>query len=322
MPETEDLCSRFLAHLRFVRHASDFTLIAYERDIRAFFKSLGCSEITSAVCETVSVGDVRVWLACSLKNGITPRTANRHLASIGSFFRYLQQTEVVKQNPVKAVPRPRAPKYLPTFLSEPEMVQLLAPDSFSNDWKGRRDRLILLLLYTMGLRRSELLKLTWLDYNPHEAIMLIHGKRKKERLIPITTEVQTYLQNYRAETEAYFDRSIPQNYAILVDNKNQPISEAFLYWVVNQYIRTNTNHKGKASPHVLRHTFATHLLQNGAGIVAIKDLLGHSTLATTQIYTHTDLKLLKEHYNLAHPRGEVAQNKRNKVSSTEETKNE
>ncbi len=321
MSLSEDLCERFLDYLKFEKNSSPHTLRAYEHDIRSFFEALGYKEISLEACSAVQVGDVRTWLSSAVKSEMGARTINRHLSSLGSFYRYLQRVALCKTNPILIVPRPKAPKYLPEFLSEPEMVQLLAPENFSDDWAGRRDRLLLLMLYTMGLRRSELVALKWKDFNPRERTMLIFGKRKKERLVPLTTEVVTLLESYRKETELSFDLEVSTNSAILVDNKNVGVTAAFVYWVVNRYIRTYTEHEGKASPHVVRHTFATHLLQNGADIVAIKDLLGHASLSTTQIYTHTDLALLKSSYLRSHPRGlKFSQN--NQSSSAEDKKKE
>ena len=201
------------------------------------------------------------------------------------------------------------------------MVRLLALENFPNDWEGRRDRLLLLMLYTMGVRRSELIALKWQDFNSHEHTMLVFGKRKKERLVPLTLEVVKLLEAYRRETASRYNLEIRADFPILVDNKNVGVTAAFVYWVVNRYIRTYTEHEGKASPHVMRHTFATHLLQNGADIVAIKDFLGHASLSTTQIYTHTDLALLKESYVRSHPRGLRLSNN-NASSSAEDKKQE
>lgn len=303
MTQTEDLCERFLDYLKFEKNCSTHTLRAYEYDVRTFFQALGYKEISTASCKAVNVVDVRVWLSDLVKSGTGVRTLNRRMSSLGSFYRYLQHLGYCDANPILIVPRPRAPKYLPEFLSEPEMVRLLATVNFTDDWEGRRDRLLLLMLYTMGLRRSELVSLQWKDFNSSERTMLVFGKRKKERLVPLTLEVTALLESYRKETECVFDLEVSPTFPILVDNKNVGVTAAFVYWVVNRYIRTYTEHEGKASPHVVRHTFATHLLQHGADIMAIKDLLGHASLSTTQIYTHTDLTLLKASYVRSHPRG-------------------
>jgi len=321
MPQKEDLCERFLDHLKFERNCSEHTLRAYGGDIRTFFETLGYKHVSSEACSSIAVGDVRSWLSQMVKTGTSARTLNRRMSSLGTFYRYLQRIGSCNTNPFLVVPRPKAPKYLPEFLSEPEMVRLLALENFPNDWEGRRDRLLLLMLYTMGVRRSELIALKWQDFNSREHTMLVFGKRKKERLVPLTLEVVKLLEAYRRETTSRYNLEIRADFPILVDNKNVGVTAAFVYWVVNRYIRTYTEHEGKASPHVMRHTFATHLLQNGADIVAIKDLLGHASLSTTQIYTHTDLALLKESYVRSHPRGLRLSNN-NASSSAEDKKQE
>lgn len=300
-----DLCSRFVDFLKYEQKRSAYTMRAYEHDVRAFFEAQGVKYIDLQACRAVTVVKVRVWLAALLRENNNPRTANRYLASLTSFYRYLMLMKLCESNPAAVVPRPRAPQYLPSFLSELDAKKLFAVENFTPDWEGRRDRLLLLLLYTLGLRRAELVALNWGDYNALEATILVHGKRAKERLMPVTVEVTKLLNAYRLETEEIFGLSLDGVLPLMVDNKNERVTPAFVYWVVNQHIRENTMHQGQASPHVLRHSFATHLLQHGADIVAIKDLLGHSSLRATQIYTHADLDLLKRSYLEAHPRGHL-----------------
>ena len=298
-----DICQQFIDYLKFEKNYSANTLRAYDFDIRSFFLLLGYDNISETSCREIKVVHVRDWLSRLVKTKTSARTLNRRMSSLGSFYKYLQRENLADSNPFLVVPRPHAPKFLPVFLSEHDVDTLLAPKNFLQNWEGLRDRLLLLALYTMGIRRSELIVLKWEDFNPDERTITVLGKRKKERLLPITIELTNLLTQYRSETIQHFNLQITPKTPILVDNKNVRLTATFVYWCVNKYIRTYTKHEGKSSPHVLRHSFATHLLQNGADIVAIKDLLGHQSISTTQIYTHTDLVLLKESYLRTHPRG-------------------
>ncbi len=300
-----DLCSRFMDFLKYEQRRSAYTMRAYEHDVRAFFETQGVKNIDLKACRAVTVAKVRGWLAALLRENNNPRTASRYLASLTSFYKYLMLMNLCEANPAAAVPRPRAPQFLPAFLSEVDAKRLFALENFTPDWEGRRDRLLLLLLYTLGLRRGELVGLNWGNYNAQEHTLLVCGKRSKQRLMPVTLEVTRLLDAYRVETAEIFALSLEGELPLMVDNKNERVSPAFVYWVVNQHIRETTAHQGQASPHVLRHSFATHLLQHGADIVSIKDLLGHSSLRATQIYTHADLNLLKKSYLEAHPRGHL-----------------
>ncbi len=299
-----DLRQRFVDYLRYERKRSEHTIRAYSSDIVDFFDSFGCSGCLSIeCCASVSNGDVRYWLSSSLKRGIGGRSLNRKMSSLGSFYKYLQQIGVVSKNPFLVVHRPKSVKKLPEFLSETEIRALFLDAHFSEGWVGLRDKLLLLILYTLGLRSSEVVGLCWRDYNEKDRMLLVRGKGKKERLLPVTEEVDRLLMEYRSETSRVYNLRLLPEMPILVDDKGRGVTASFVYWIVRESIGMYTGHIGKSSPHVLRHTFATHLLAGGADIVSIKELLGHSSLSTTQVYTHTDLVQLKSSYIRSHPRG-------------------
>lgn len=320
MAKKNDLCDRFCDFLKFEKNRSEHTVVAYEHDIRMFFAAQKIEEIDQQACLSVTIPTVRGWVVEVLKENNNPRSLNRYLSSVSSFYRYLILMGICSVNPFSSIPRPCAPQFLPSFLSEVDAERLLAEECFTPDWEGLRDRLLLLMLYTLGLRRAELVGLNWGDYNQSEYTLLVKGKRAKERLLPVTKEVARLLSVYRRDTEERFGVKLTPATPLIVDNKNKRVSPAFVYWVVNRYIRTTTAHKGQASPHVLRHTFATHLLKGGADIVSIKNLLGHSSLTATQVYTHTDLQMLKSSYQNAHPRGLFVPSSTKKPPSEQEDK--
>jgi len=294
----EQKINEFLQYLRFEKRYSAHTLIAYQTDLDQFsafltetYGPFNFAEITHF--------QLRSWLAGIKEAGASPRSVNRKMSSLNSFFRYLQKGGFINSNPVKRLHAMRLPDRLPVFLRPQETSYLLEELVFDEGFKGTTDRLICELLYQTGMRRSELLGLREDSIEWSLKQIRVLGKGNKERLLPLGLQLLTSIRHYiQAKTDiADADRD-----HLLVLESGQPLYAGYIYRVVKKYLSMATTAK-KKSPHVLRHTFATHLLNNGAGIQAIKELLGHSSLAATQIYAHNDIDRLKEIHKLNHPRG-------------------
>jgi integrase/recombinase XerC len=290
--------SDFLQYLRFEKRYSTHTLTAYGQDILQFATFLkdqfGLEEVAS-----VAPIHIRSWLAGLKDEGQSARTLNRKISSLQSFYRFLQRQGVVTTNPARQLHALRVPERLPVYLRESETRNLLEEISFEPGFKGFTDRLICELLYQTGMRRGELLQLKETDVEWSLRQIRVLGKGGKERLVPVSPELLERLRTYighKRELPAY-DHS-----HLLVLEHGAPLYPAYIYRIVNKYLSQITTLQRK-SPHVLRHTFATHLLANGANIQAIKDLLGHSSLAATQVYTHNHIEKLKEMHQKHHPRG-------------------
>lgn len=291
-------CTDFLRYLRFEKRYSPHTLENYGRDLEQL-----CAYLEA----TFGIGDIshlthfqlRSWLAGLKDQGLEARTLNRKLSSVNSLFKYLMRTGKADQNPARKLHAQKLPERLPVYLKEAETELLLGDLSFGEGFTGFTDRLICELLYQTGMRRAELLGLKEQDVEWALQQLRVLGKGNKERLIPVYPELLDSLKRYIGEKEALPEAD--RQY-LLVRENGQPLYANYVYRVVTRYLGLVSTLK-KRSPHVLRHTFATHLLSNGANIQAIKELLGHSSLAATQIYTHNNIERLKELHRLHHPRG-------------------
>lgn len=294
----EERLTDFIQYIRFEKRYSPNTLIAYQKDLAQFFQ-YAAEQFDIREAGYITHFHIRSWLAGLKDDKQTARTINRKLSSINSFYKFLLKQQLVERNPVRQLHAQRLPERLPTYLKETETEQLMEEVQFDEGFKGFTDRLICDLLYQTGLRRNELLQLKEQDIEWRLQQIRILGKGNKERLVPLSPflldTIKEYIEAKKQLEEYDKDR-------LLVLENGQPLYAMYIYRVVTQYLSATTTLK-KKSPHVLRHTFATHLLNNGANIQAIKDLLGHSSLAATQVYTHNNIEKLKEIHKLNHPRG-------------------
>ena len=288
---------KFLDYIRFEKRYSVHTVISYSRDLDQFEIYLG--EVYE-LNDLLEAGHqmVRSWIVKLMEVGITARTINRKLSTLKSFYKYsLRQGEITK-NPMNKVVAPKTAKKLPEFVEQDKMQLLFRDDVFSDDFASFRDRLMLELLYATGIRLSELVGLKESDVSANAIKVL--GKRNKERIIPVGNFLMELIQNYLNKKK---EISLEQNEYLLVTDRGDKLYDKFVYRKVNYYLGVITT-ANKKSPHVLRHTFATHMLNNGADLNAIKELLGHANLSATQVYTHNTIEKLKNVHSQAHPRAQ------------------
>ena len=291
----------FINYLGRERSFSKHTVMAYTRDLNGFRSFL--SEYTGDPTFPIIAADkesIRHFLAKEVEEGLSSRTIARHLATLKSFYKYLLKTEVIHTNPAETVKSPKLKKSLPHFISESYIDQLMNfPDTSS--LAGLRDRAVLETFYATGMRLSELLQLRIGDFNLDENLVRVHGKGDKDRLIPTNDSCITWISRYLSELGRSFRTDAPDQ-LIFTRRDGKPWSISTIQKRVKEIIRLTTGATGMG-PHSLRHSFATHLLDRGADIRAVKDLLGHSSLSSTQIYTHLRPKQMKKIHEQAHPHG-------------------
>ncbi|OJW79877.1 MAG: hypothetical protein BGO69_13650 [Bacteroidetes bacterium 46-16] len=293
----EQRVTDFIQYLRFEKRYSQHTLKAYQTDLLQFFTYIS-GQFSIYDIPHVALFHIRSWLASLKDDGQTARSINRKISSLSSLYKYLLKQQLVDKNLVRQVHALKLPERLPTFLKEQETEALLEEQQFDEGFKGFTDRMICDLLYQAGLRRAELQQLKEKDVEWSLAQIRILGKGNKERLVPVSPMLLQTIKEYIAEKKKQgYDR-----HHLLVLESGRPLYAGYIYRIVNKYLADTTTLQ-KKSPHILRHTFATHLLNNGANIQAIKELLGHSSLAATQVYTHNNIEKLKEIHKLNHPRG-------------------
>lgn len=293
------LTDKFLEYLQSERNCSPLTVKSYGEDLRrleTFFKGMD-----EDICwETLDTDIIREWMIDMLeKEGLTANAVSRKLSAVRTFYHYLLRTDKVVADPTARVKRPKKSKPLPYFLKEKEMDQLLDETSFEHSFRGQRDRLILLLFYTTGMRIAELTALNDRDVDFSARLIKVTGKRDKQRLIPFHHELEEEMRTYLAIRTAEFDSH--SDGAFLLSTRGRRISRRSVEYIVHEQL-SKTTAIAKRSPHVLRHTFATNMLNNGADLVAIKNLLGHESLSTTEVYTHTSFEELRKTYQQSHPR--------------------
>lgn len=287
----------FLKHLEIERGYSAYTLRSYGDDVRQFMLFCGFETVTPNY-PSITHRHIRAWISHLISQGITPRSANRKLSSLRSFFKFLIREGVVKTNPLSKVLSPKISKRLPEFVPDSDMQKFDTEVLFDSSFEGQRNLLILSLLYMTGMRLSELVGLSVDSINLASDSIRIIGKGNKERLIPLHPNLRPIIINYNNIREE-FDTNGSKAY--FLTTKGEPVYPKLVYRVVKHYLSMITPLQ-KRSPHVLRHTFATHLLNQGADLNAIKELLGHASLSATQVYTHSTFEKLKRNYNQAHPR--------------------
>ncbi|WP_299822643.1 tyrosine-type recombinase/integrase [uncultured Pontibacter sp.] len=288
----------FFKYLQYEKRYSPHTLTSYHTDLGQFTEYLNqVYQITDPAEADHTI--IRSWILTLVQNNIKPRSINRKIACLRSYYRFLLSQQRISVNPMVRIKAPKAPKRLPAFVPEEPFNNLLDSFDFKDTFEGQRDRLILEFLYGTGIRLAELIGIEENDLDMRAKTVRVLGKGNKERIVPINdslvSSIEVYLQHKKSEIE---DNNSEK---LLVTNKARPLYPKFVYRVVKKYISliTTSDHN---SPHVLRHSFATHLLNKGADLNAIKDLLGHSSLAATQVYTHNSIEQLKSIFEKAHPK--------------------
>lgn len=286
----------FLTYLTSEKRSSIHTVEAYRRDLEQF--ALFCErsfEIQSP--DEVSTSVVRTWMAQLMEEGYKTTSVHRKLSSIHTYFRYGLRQGFLKQNPVKGISKPKLPQRLPTFIEERGMQRLYPTlEATTSSWEGDRNQIILRLFYETGMRVSELIDIQDRDVDFSIGQVKITGKRNKTRYVPVSSDLLRDIQRYQQRR----DESI-QGLTLFVSRSGKKMDRKVVYVLVKNYLSTITT-LPKRSPHVLRHTFATHMLNNGADLNVIKEILGHSSLAATQVYTHLSVEKLKGIHEKMHPR--------------------
>lgn len=293
------LIDSFLDYLRYERNYSEYTINAYFKDLQQFEDFVKEKKEGIFVPGEVDTDIVRNWIISLLDNKISPVSVNRKLSSLKSFFKFLMKQGFVSVNPLRFVTGPKTKKPLPTFVKEKDMEELLDGDGFDEDFEGVRDRLVLEMLYDTGVRRSELVGLQDTDIDYDAMLIRVTGKRNKQRLIPIAERLKNLMLAYTEVRNREVDAGCGW---FFVRKNGEQLSTGILYTIVKKRL-SDIPTLAKCSPHVLRHSFATSMLNNGAELNAVKELLGHSSLASTSIYTHTTFEELKKVYH-AHPRAQ------------------
>lgn len=287
----------FTNYLRFEKRLSPHSVLAYANDLEQFYQYLKGAYSLDDIKE-VNHSIIRSWIVSLMENKISARSVNRKISTLKSYYKYLLREKVLEINPMHKIQSPKNPKRLPVFVEESKMNALIEDVDFKDDFEGRRNLLIIELLYSTGMRRIELVNLKETDINFRSKTVKVLGKRNKERLIPLSDGVIELINEYLEQKNKTIQAK--DGYLFLTEKGNH-IYPGAVYRIVKGSLEKVTT-LAKKSPHVLRHTFATHLLNNGANLNAIKELLGHANLAATQIYTHNTIEKLKSVYSKAHPK--------------------
>jgi integrase/recombinase XerC len=288
----------FLQYLLIEKGYSPHTVRSYKNDLDQFFtfmENLGSPFIP----DEISSHDVRAWIVSMMDNGISPASVHRKISCLRIFFRHLRKEGVIGHDPMDRVVLPKRKKKLPVFVGEEALDNLLDIFEFGNDFQGIRNRTVIEMLYLTGMRRAELIGLKDIDVDLAAVTIKVTGKRNKQRIIPVLKSFVPRLEEYIKVRDEVFP-SVSEKWFFLT-NKGNKLYDKYVYNTVKCYLTMVTTIE-KRSPHVLRHTFATHMLNHGADLNSIKELLGHSNLAATQIYTHNTFEKLKKVYKQAHPR--------------------
>jgi len=294
----QDPIQAFIDHLKFEKRYSAHTIRSYTDDLEGFSTFIR-REFDGTAVREISPAMVRSWLASLKDVGLSSRSVNRKISALKSWFKFLIRSEAVAQSPMAAVLSPKAGKRLPVYVEQKDMADLFDKVEFPDNWEGRTDRLLLMILYYTGIRRAELVGLKEGQVDPANKAIKVLGKGNKERVIPINKVLIDEIARYREKKRSEFER--PDKELLLVTPKGKRLYPKYVHRVVHKYLAQVTTIDQK-SPHVLRHTFATHLMNEGAELNSVKELLGHASLAATQVYTHNSIEKLKEIYKKAHPK--------------------
>ncbi len=286
--------------LKFLEHQKRYavpTITAYRSDLNQFFHYLDTIYGTVPLMD-IKAFHVRSWVV-ELSQEHTPKTVSRKLSALKTFFKYLLKRDLITHNPMLKITTPKVSSRVPVVVRETELAQLFEEISFTDDFPGQRDRLVLEIFYATGMRRAELIGLKIADIDLKKRQMRVLGKGNKERMLPFSKNLAVLIEQHIKLRNNVFPENT--NQALLLTNKGEPMYPKMVYNLVKRYLGMVTTVE-KKSPHVLRHSFATHLSDNGADLNAIKELLGHANLSATQIYTHSSIEKLKKIYQQAHPK--------------------
>ena len=299
MPQTNQTSiQHFLNYLTFQKRYSQHTIISYQNDLTGFFDFVELQFGNTALID-INSSYIRSWLAGLKEKGMESKSLNRKISTLKSFFKYQLKQGLIITSPTATIISPKIKKRLPQYVSEKDINTLFNYVEFPDDWDGKTHSLLLQLFYNTGMRQAELVNLKESQLDPSNSNIKVIGKGNKERVLPVSQAlmdlIQHYLENKRILL-SQFDSEV-----VLVNSKGKKLNPRYVYSIVNRYLSLITT-IDKKSPHVLRHTFATHLMNNGADLNAVKELLGHSSLAATQIYTHNTIEKLKDVYKRAHPK--------------------
>jgi len=296
MPASHPVIQPFLDFLKFEKRYSRHTVISYETDLISFFDYVAI-QYGETPLEQLGHIYIRGWLASLKDAGQSAKTINRKISTLKSFFKFCLRSGIVSQTPMAKVISPKAEKRLPQFVEARDMATLFDHVEFPDDWQGRTDRLLLLVFYQTGMRLSEVISLKDSQVSVSTGTLKVLGKGNKERLIPVAPQLADAITAYQQERRQQFAGAA----SLFCDANGKALAPRKVYASVRRYLSLVTT-IDKRSPHVLRHSFATHLMNNGADLNAVKELLGHSSLAATQVYTHNTIEKLKDVYRKAHPK--------------------
>jgi integrase/recombinase XerC len=289
----------FINYLEYEKRSSAHTVLAYRKDLEQAQDFVNLSFAIDDLSHCTHP-DLRAWIIDLVEQGLSQTTVNRKLATLRSFYKFLMRSKIIQKDPTYKLKSLKSPKKLPEFLQETTIESVLEEEVYAPTFEGQRDRMVLEFLYLTGVRLSELTSLKWKDIHLYEEQVKVLGKRQKERIIPLTKSLQRNITNYKQVVEAQFNRVEGEDYFIR-SSKGEKAYPMLIYRIVKHYLDLFAQNS-KRSPHLLRHTFATHLLNKGADLNAVKDLLGHANLAATQVYTHNSMEKLKAVFEQAHPK--------------------
>ncbi len=289
------MLDNFIDFISAQKRFSEHTVVAYRKDIEQFLEFAEIKNLDE--CKEVNARLIRGWMVDLMEEEYATQSVNRKLSTLRTFFKWLKKEGVITENPMKLIRGPKNNKRLPSFVQQKQLSDVNLSTIFSDDFDGVRDRLMFELLYQTGIRLSELIGLK--ESNVSKSQIKVLGKRNKERIIPISNSLSELIEKYKLERHQL---SVSTD-ALLVLKSGKILYPKFVYRRINNYLSLATDVK-KKSPHVLRHTFATHMLNNGAGLEVLKELLGHANLSATQVYTHNSFAELTAIYSQSHPRGQ------------------
>lgn len=290
------IVQKFLNYLSLEKRYSKHTIRSYKTDLALYQQHLDSTFQVTPQKATNKM--IRTWLVSELEKGNTARSVNRKISTLKSFYKYATKNKIIQKNPTLVLSTSKASKKIPSFLSQDEINQLLDNYKFKADYQGERDRLMIELFYSTGIRLSELINIRLKDIDIPNGQLKVVGKRNKERIIPLTNELVNTIPMFIKTRKEVDVNDTPY---LLLTNKGLILNPSMVYRTINKLLSSVSSLKN-ASPHVLRHTFATHMLNSGADLNVIKELLGHASLSATEVYTHNSIEKLKNVYNNAHPR--------------------